>query len=470
MATETTTKTISLQLTVITEADEEISVDFYAVPKLAAYQIGEIIVDWGDNRQNSPDLTIDDLTLNDMINREDLVPTTTLSHRYTTAGKRTVTVKAPMGWLPLKSLPYQTVSIDSPLPTLTVGETDDKFRLIASDTLQPLAHAKSPDGKSRLSSVQSDLFLRNAQLEFFDYAFAETNIKSIPAGLMNACSHLVSLVGTFTKTPIRQVDASSFIHADEATDCARTFADCPNLSHVENPFREGILPVCMEGFLEGAPSTLFGWCAPERREEMGWNRPKATAQNPSFDFDWAAPDNATHTIIHFYPIDLALNGDVLIDWGDGKTEVVDFNHIKTLDHAYETAGVYRVKLHYTPREAFRPFYLGTHTKAIHTALPIWHPKTVESRGDFAGWAADLRELETIAVPIFINNPDIVNLEQAFAGCVKLKKIPHDILTGISSHANVDGMFAFCKSLKQLPNSYTVLRRDETLDCFYPQLL
>ncbi len=469
MATDTTTKTISLQLTVISKADEEICVDFYAVPKLAAYQIGEIVVDWGDSRQTSPDLTIDDETLNEMITREDLVPVSKLSHRYATAGKRTLTIKTPMGWLPLKSLPYQTISIDSPLPVLTMGETDGNFRLVASDTLPPVAVADSPDGKSRLAHIPSDLFLRNPQLEYFDGAFAGTQLKSIPGGLMNACRQLSSLVGTFAGTLIAKIEAQTFLTAGESTDCARTFADCPNLDAVENPFREGILPICMEEFLAGAPSTLFGWCAPDRREEMGWDRPKATANNPSFDFDWAAPDAEIHSVICFYPIDLALNGDILIDWGDGKAEVVDFNHVQTLDHAYAAAGLYRVKLHYTPREAVRPFYLGKHTKAIHTALPIWHPKTVETRGDFAGWAADLRELETIAAPIFVNNPDILNLEQAFAGCVKLKDVPHNILENIR-HANVDGMFAFCKSLKQLPNSYTVLRRDETLDCFYPQLL
>lgn len=469
MATDTTTKTISLLLTIITKADEEVCIDFYAVPKLAAYQIGEIVVDWGDNRQTSPELTIDDETLNDMVAHEDLVPTVSLSHRYAVAGKRSVTIKAPMGWLPLKSLPYQTLSIDSPLPMLTTGETDDKFRLTASDTLPPIAQAGSRDGSSLLTNIAPDLFLRNPQLEFFDGAFARTQIKSVPKGLMNACRQLVSLVDTFAYTPIVQIQAQTFLTASESTDCERTFAQCPKLTEVENPFKEGILPVCMESFLAGAPSSLFGWCAPDRREEMGWDRPKATETNPSFDFDWVAPDDQPHTLIYFYPIDLALKGDILIDWGDGLQEVVDFNRVQRLDHAYQTSGVYRVKLHYTPREAVRPFYLGAHTKAIYTALPIWHPKTVDSRGDFAGWAADLRELETIAVPIFVNNPDIVNLEQAFAGCVKLKDVPHEILENIH-HANVDGMFAFCKSLRQLPNSYTVLRRDETLDCFYPQLL
>lgn len=469
MANDSTTKTISLQLTVITEADEEIAVDFYAVPKLAAYQIGEVIVDWGDKRQTAPDLVIDDLTLNDMVNREDLVPTVTLKHRYEAAGKRTVTIKAPFGWLPLKSLPYQTISIDSPLPTLTIGETDDKFRLAASDTLPAIARALSPDGKSKLTGIQSDLFVRNSQLEYFDGAFADTSIKAIPTGLMNVCTHLVSLAETFARTPITKIDALAFANADESTDCTRTFADCPEITTIENPFKEDIWPVCMEGFLQGAPSFLFGWCAPERREEMGWDRPNATIENPSFDFDWAAPDTASHPVVHFYPIDLALNGDLLIDWGDGNRETVDFNRVQTLDHAYAQAGVYRVKMHYTPREAVRPFHLGVHTKAICSVLPLWHPRTVECRGDFAGWAADLRELETVAVPIFARNPDIVNLEQAFAGCVKLKDIPHNILEGID-HANVDGMFAFCKSLKQLPNSYTVMRRDETLDCFYPQLL
>ena len=60
-----------------------------------------------------------------------------------------------------------------------------------------------------------------------------------------------------------------------------------------------------------------------------------------------------------------------------------------------------------------------------------------------------------AVPedLFANNPDIVNLEQAFAGCVKLISVPDGILSGLTSLKTADAMFAFCKRLEKLPASY-----------------
>ncbi len=466
---QTFVKTISLNFTVITHAGETLCIDFYAVPELARRRIGEVIVEWGDGSAFAPPLTIDDGTLNEMVDNELLEGIVHFTHTYAEDGKRTISIKAPYGLLPLKSLPYQTISIDSPLPTLTVGETDDKFAVVASDTLPRIACAGSPDGKGLLTQIHSDLLISNSQLEYFDESFMHTRLKAVPAGLFSPCVKLTSLVRTFAHTPVAKIEALTLAPACEPTDCQETFAHCSALESVENPFREGIWPVCLENFLQGAPSSLFTWSVSFRREEMGWMRPSATQENPSFDFDWLAPDSEKATIATFYPIDLELNGNLYIEWGDGTNETVDWNRTHKLEHAYPAAGLWHIKMHYTPREAVRPFYLGVHTQAIHTALPLWHPKTVESRGDFAGWAADLRELETIAVPLFVNNPDIVNLEQAFAGCVKLKDVPHDMLSGIR-HARVDGMFAFCKSMKQLPTSYTVLERDTTLDCFYPQLI
>ena len=466
MAPTLANKTIELTLTVVSSAGEELAFEFFAVPKPAEQSIGEILIDWGDSHIEKADCLITDGEISEMVNNAALVAMRRAAHRYATDGKRTIRVKAPMGWLPLKRLPDQTISIDSPLPTLTIGETDDKCRLLASDTLPRLVMPAAGAETSLLAGICPELLKSNPQLEFFDEAFMATGLKAIPAGLFTPCTAIASLTRTFARTSITALEPMALAAADEATVCEETFADCGELVRVANPFSEGVLPVCAEGFLLGSPCSFFDWCAPERREEMGWQRPAAQPTDPAFEFEWAAHDTDAHPVVIFYPIDLELKGDLWVQWGDGASERVDWNKTQILEHAFAALGTYRVRLHYTAREPVRPFRLGSGVKAIHTALPLMHPRSAEARGDLCGWAADLRELESIAEPLFVNNPTVVNLEQAFAGCLRLREVPDDVLKGLKA-VKVDGMFAFCKSLSRLPADYLAADRDLRLDCFAP---
>ena len=131
-------------------------------------------------------------------------------------------------------------------------------------------------------------------------------------------------------------------------------------------------------------------------------------------------------------------------------------------------GIYRVKLHHTAGEEVRPFRLGRSVTAVHNALPAFHPRTVETLGDFCGWAADRRELRSIPEDLFANNPSIVNLEQAFAGCVRLTDVADGIVSMLPDLKSTDGMFAFCKSLKALPTSYVASPHSPRYDCFAAQ--
>ena len=170
----------------------------------------------------------------------------------------------------------------------------------------------------------------------------------------------------------------------------------------------------------------------------------------------------------FYPIDLELEGDLFVEWGDGSAELIDWNSTDALSHNYPQPGIYRVKLHHTAGEEVRPFRLGRSVTAVHNALPAFHPRTVETQGDFCGWAADRRELRSIPEDLFANNPSIVNLEQAFAGCVRLTDVADGIVSMLPDLKSTDGMFAFCKSLKALPASYVASPHSPRYDCFAAQ--
>ena len=217
--------------------------------------------------------------------------------------------------------------------------------------------------------------------------------------------------------------------------------------------------------MQGAASRLFAWCDKGRRQEAGWIRPHANLADPCFEFDWHAAPLSSEPIVLFYPIDLELEGDLFVEWGDGAVERIDWNSTDALSHTYAQPGVYRVKLHYTAGEEVRPFRLGRAVTAIHNALPAFHPRTVETLGDFCGWAADRRELRSIPEDLFANNPTIVNLEQAFAGCVQLTDVADGIVSMLPDLKCTDGMFAFCKSLKALPASYLASPRLPRYDCF-----
>lgn len=452
--------------TVICPKDEVIAIEFFAVPQFAAEHIGDIRIDWGDGNVTVADVAMSSDSVAEIVSGEDIMPTSSCSHRYAEDGKRTVTVSTPSGFLPLKKLPYQTVSVSTALPTLTMGESDPEGRPEPSDTLPPLFAMNPKTGRSPLNFICPDFLANNPNLAFFDEAFMGVSLKSVPVSLFSPCKSLKSLARTFAHSQLTAIPYGLLRHALTLSLCEETFAHCSSLRDVDNPFGDKKnLPVCLEGFMQGAAPRLFAWCDKGRRQEAGWIRPHANLANPCFEFDWHAAPLSSEPIVLFYPIDLELEGDLFVEWGDGAVERIDWNSTDALSHTYAQPGVYRVKLHYTAGEEVRPFRLGRAVTAIHNALPAFHPRTVETLGDFCGWAADRRELRSIPEDLFANNPTIVNLEQAFAGCVQLTDVADGIVSMLPDLKCTDGMFAFCKSLKALPASYLASPRLPRYDCF-----
>ena len=452
--------------TVICPKDEVIAIEFFAVPQFAAEHIGDIRIDWGDGNVTVADVAMSSDSVAEIVSGEDIMPTSSCSHRYAEDGKRTVTVTTPSGFLPLKKLPYQTVSVSTALPTLTMGESDPEGRPEPSDTLPPLFAMNPKTGRSPLNFICPDFLANNPNLAFFDEAFMGVSLKSVPVSLFSPCKSIKSLARTFAHSKLTAVPYGLLRHALTLSLCEETFAHCSSLRDVDNPFGDKKnLPVCLEGFMQGAAPRLFAWCDKGRRQEAGWIRPHANLADPCFEFDWHAAPLSSEPIVLFYPIDLELEGDLFVEWGDGAVERIDWNSTNALSHTYAQPGVYRVKLHYTAGEEVRPFRLGRAVTAIHNALPAFHPRTVETLGDFCGWAADRRELRSIPEDLFANNPTIVNLEQAFAGCVQLTDVADGIVSMLPDLKCTDGMFAFCKSLKALPASYLASPRLPRYDCF-----
>lgn len=452
--------------TVICPKDEVIAIEFFAVPQFAAEHIGDIRIDWGDSNVTVADVAMSSDSVAEIVSGEDIMPTSSCSHRYAEDGKRTVTVSTPSGFLPLKKLPYQTVSVSTALPTLTMGESDPEGRPEPSDTLPPLFAMNPKTGRSPLNFICPDFLANNPNLAFFDEAFMGVSLKTVPVSLFSPCKSLKSLARTFAHSQLTAIPYGLLRHALTLSLCEETFAHCSSLRDVDNPFGDKKnLPVCLEGFMQGAAPRLFAWCDKGRRQEAGWIRPHANLADPCFEFDWHAAPLSSEPIVLFYPIDLELEGDLFVEWGDGAVERIDWNSTDALSHTYAQPGVYRVKLHYTAGEEVRPFRLGRAVTAIHNALPAFHPRTVETLGDFCGWAADRRELRSIPEDLFANNPTIVNLEQAFAGCVQLTDVADGIVSMLPDLKCTDGMFAFCKSLKALPASYLASPRLPRYDCF-----
>ena len=452
--------------TVICPKDEVIAIEFFAVPQFAAEHIGDIRIDWGDGNVTVADVAMSSDSVAEIVSGEDIMPTSSCSHRYAEDGKRTVTVSTPSGFLPLKKLPYQTVSVSTALPTLTMGESDPEGRPEPSDTLPPLFAMNPKTGRSPLNFICPDFLANNPNLAFFDEAFMGVSLKTVPVSLFSPCKSLKSLARTFAHSQLTAIPYGLLRHALTLSLCEETFAHCSSLRDVDNPFGDKKnLPVCLEGFMQGAAPRLFAWCDKGRRQEAGWIRPHANLADPCFEFDWHAAPLSSEPIVLFYPIDLELEGDLFVEWGDGSVERIDWNSTDALSHTYAQPGVYRVKLHYTAGEEVRPFRLGRAVTAIHNALPAFHPRTVETLGDFCGWAADRRELRSIPEDLFANNPTIVNLEQAFAGCVQLTDVADGIVSMLPDLKCTDGMFAFCKSLKALPASYLASPRLPRYDCF-----
>lgn len=455
--------------TVICPKDEVITIEFFAVPQFAAEHIGDIRIDWGDGDISVADVAMSSDSVAGMVSGEDILATSSCTHRYAEDGKRTVTVTTPSGFMPLKRLPYQTVSVSTALPTLTMGETDPEGRPEPSDTLPPLFAPDPETGSSPLNFLCSDFLANNPNLAFFDEAFMGVSLKTVPVSLFSPCKSIKSLARTFARSKLTSIPYGLLRHALTLSLCEETFAHCPFLRDVDNPFGDKKnLPVCLEGFMLGAAPRLFTWCDKGRRQEAGWIRPHANLADPSFDFDWHASPLSSEPIVLFYPIDLELEGDLFVEWGDGSAELIDWNSTDALSHNYPRPGIYRVKLHHTAGEEVRPFRLGRSVTAVHNALPAFHPRTVETLGDFCGWAADRRELRSIPEDLFANNPSIVNLEQAFAGCVRLTDVADGIVSMLPDLKSTDGMFAFCKSLKALPTSYVASPHSPRYDCFAAQ--
>ena len=452
--------------TVICPKDEVIAIEFFAVPQFAAEHIGDIRIDWGDGNVTVADVAMSSDSVAEIVSGEDIMPTSSCSHRYAEDGKRTITVTTPSGFLPLKKLPYQTVSVSTALPTLTMGESDPEGRPEPSDTLPPLFAMNPKTGRSPLNFICPDFLANNPNLAFFDEAFMGVSLKTVPVSLFSPCKSIKSLARTFAHSQLTAIPYGLLRHALTLSLCEETFAHCSSLRDVDNPFGDKKnLPVCLEDFMLGAAPRLFAWCDKGRRQEAGWIRPHANLADPCFEFDWHAAPLSSEPIVLFYPIDLELEGDLFVEWGDGAVERIDWNSTDALSHTYAQPGVYRVKLHYTAGEEVRPFRLGRAVTAIHNALPAFHPRTVETLGDFCGWAADRRELRSIPEDLFANNPTIVNLEQAFAGCVQLTDVADGIVSMLPDLNCTDGMFAFCKSLKALPASYLASPRLPRYDCF-----
>ena len=233
--------------TVICPKDEVIAIEFFAVPQFAAEHIGDIRIDWGDGNVTVADVAMSSASVAEIVSGEDILPTSSCAHRYAEDGKRTVTVSTPSGFLPLKKLPYQTVSVSTALPTLTMGESDPEGRPEPSDTLPPL-FAKDPEtGRASLNFICPDFLANNPNLAFFDEAFMGVSLKTVPVSLFSPCKSLKSLARTFAHSQLTAIPYGLLRHALTLSLCEETFAHCSSLRDVDNPFGDKKnLPVCLE--------------------------------------------------------------------------------------------------------------------------------------------------------------------------------------------------------------------------------
>lgn len=441
---------------VLCAKDEEVSVDFYTVPRIAAEKIGEIRIDWGDGDVSVPSLAMTPQDDAELASGEEPSGTVRCTHVFTKYGRRTrlVSLSAPSGFAPLLRLPQQTVSVSGTLPTLTRGETDEAGQLKGLDTLPPLFRPEDSSQKPSLKELCPRLFAANPQLAYFDEAFMGCEIKVIPADLFAASEVLKSLVRTFADSFVNAVPEGLLQNATAQTLCDETFARCRKIKQAERPFGQmKELPLCLTGFMQDVSPNLFGWCGRERRQQAGWVRPEARWYDPSFDFDWNARAHSDEPIVLFYPIDLDFKGDLLVEWGDGAIERIDWNAAEQISHDYENAGIHRVRLHYAKDEPVRPFRPGKAVTAIVSALPPFHPRAAEHVGDFRQWAAGCKELASLPEDLFVHNPSIIHLERAFADCEKLCVVPDAILEPLVNLKKPKGMFDGCTALKEEPASY-----------------
>lgn len=444
---------------------QAVEIVFLKVPQMAVDAIGAIRVDWGDGHSDTPDILLNDLELETMASDSGFTAKSVLRHLYALRTPTRIHIQVPNGILPLSALPRETKRIFTSLPTLTLGETSAHGDLIASPVAPTLVPTNS-EGQSNLEKIPDDLFRHNPQFCVFDETFIGTSIQKLPAALFSYIDQIVSMRRTFLGSALLEIEAGALQHTNTSSVLQETFADCLELEAIGDVFSGQPIPVCVDEMFRGANPMLFAWCEPSRRKAMGWIRPRATLADPYFAFEWkAAEPEKPETVLAFYPIDLALDGDFCIEWGDGSDESFDWNTQDTVSHAWSDTKVHRVKVHYTKNEPVRPFRLGENVTRILSPLPRLHPRCVDDLGDFCGWAADSRNLIEIPKQFFANNPDIVNLEQAFAGCCRLRNVPDDVLTPLSRLRHLDSMFAFCKSLPALPASYAGHERNIAMDYF-----
>ncbi len=436
---------------------------FYKIPRLAMDQVGKITIDWGDGSTEDVDCTIDDVELQQMASEPSFTATLTKVHRFQTHSLTRIRIHTSSGWLPLKELPEETEVIATALPTLTVGETTAIGELLPSKVFPQLVVAKDGEN-SPLKTIASNLFVANPDLEYFDRAFYASSIETIEADLFSPIHKIASIRELFAKSALKEIPAGLLKGVTQETLTSKAFSHCTHLEKVANPFGSAPIPYVIDDFLQGANHAFFSWVDSTRRKIMGWVRPNSTKEDAQFRFTWKATAKP-QTVLHFYAIDLELDGDFLVDWGDGITERFDFEATAAISHAWKKAGLYTVTLFYPQDYAVRPFGFSRGVTAILDPLPAFHPRALRQKNDFVGWAANLRELESIAPHFFDKNPAISNLEQCFAGCVSLKDVDDDILLPLKRLTCADAMFAFCYKLEHLPKSFANFKRRTELDCY-----
>ncbi len=436
---------------------------FYKIPRYAMDQVGKITIDWGDGVTEEVDCTITEAELQQMASDASFTATLEKKHPLQMRRATRIRIHTSSGWLPLKELPQETEIIATALPTLTLGETSRTGELLATKVLPELVSARNEE-RTALKIIAPNLFVANPDLEYFDRAFYLSSIETIDASLFAPIHKITSIRELFAKSAIRAIPFGLLRAVTKETLCSRAFADCPNLETLENPFGDSPIPYVIDNFLRGAHHALFSWTDATRRKIMGWVRPQATKEDPPFRFLWKATAKPQN-VLSFYPIDLELDGDFLVDWGDGTTERFEFETTDAISHTWKKAGLYTVTL-YSPKDyAVRAFRFSRGVVKILDPLPHFHPRTLREKGDFVGWAANLRELESIVPRFFDKNPSITNLEQCFAGCVSLRGIDDDIILALKELVCVDSMFAFCYELGHLPKSFASFKRNTELDCY-----
>lgn len=444
-------------------AEETASLTFYKIPRLAMDQVGDVCIDWGDGVLEYIDCTLSEVELQRMARDASFTPVLHVTHRGLAEAVTRIRIRTTSGFLPLRALAHQTYAIVSPLPTLTVGQTDKNGILLPAKRLLPLIE---PDesGKTTLTFVSGDLFVNNPNLTVLDRAFYASRIRAVDAHLFDAIRNPISIREIFARSDLEVIPEGLLSHVGPNTVCTRAFADCKALKEVSDPFAGTPVPFAVDEFLQGAPHTSFAWADPARRAQMGWIRPEAGPDDPAFRIVYKA-DGTDQSVLAFYETDLALPGDFWIDWGDGTSERIDFDGKPRITHRWENPGLYTVCVHWTAPYPIRPIRFFDSLVQILDPLPPMHVKALGERSDYCGWAAGFENLTDLPAGLFRNNPDITNLEQCFAGCVALTNVPDDIISNLPKLVCADAMFAFCYKLKRLPASYARLARRLDLDCF-----